>query len=134
MMTMNGTESLKALLFEVEKLERARVKISSPLEILKHCIRGALNPQEEVEQSAEPLFYRPPATPPEFPKLKAKYGNGGGALEWIIVQNMSEEDPYRSGGWYSRPMSELDGLKAAGVPERPPTDWERRMAAAKGVK
>lgn len=45
---------------------------------------------------------------PEYPKLKCKYDkNTGRLLEQKVIHDIREEVPYMSGGWFTRPMSEL---------------------------
>jgi len=51
-----------------------------------------------------------PAPPPEFPKLKVRYADGQ-PVEHVVCETIYEEVPYMSGGWYTRPMSELDEVR-----------------------
>jgi hypothetical protein len=62
------------------------------------------------------VFERPPvppqvpAPPPEFPKLKVKYQSGR-PVEHVICETIYEEVSYLSGGWYTRPLSELEQIR-----------------------
>ena len=77
---------------------------------LQSRMRKALDPE------AAKAFDRPPvppqlaAPPPEFPKLKVKY-MAGRPVEHVVCETIYEEVPYMSGGWLTRPMSELDEVR-----------------------
>jgi len=55
-----------------------------------------------------------PQPPPEFPKLKVRYNpQTGQPLEHIVVDTVYEEVPFMSGGWYTRPLGELEQIRRA---------------------
>jgi hypothetical protein len=125
---VNGKQFADALILEIEKRKRHRVTTNLTWDTLADLIRSALDPQPEqpnyIPSSAAP------AIPPEYPKLKVLYDASGQAKEWIFVESIAAEAPYHSGGWYTRPMSELESLKAANVPERAAEEWQRRKQLA----
>jgi hypothetical protein len=73
-------------------------------------MRKALDPE------GSKAFDRPAPVPqlaapaPEFPKLKCRY-QAGQPVEYVVCETIYEEVPYMSGGWYTRPMSELEELR-----------------------
>ena len=126
---------------ELEKMEKARIQVSSPRAILKQLFRGMRDPQpaEEKITTAVPL----PVVRPEFPQLRVKYGpsptefgrqlaklsgeaalkflqssGSGAASEWIILNRIDEIEPFVT--WYVEPMANLERLKAENVPEFTP--------------
>jgi hypothetical protein len=72
--------------------------------------------REARDPEAARAFDRPapvlqlPGPPPEFPKLKVKY-IAGRPVEHVVCETIYEEVPYMSGGWYTRPMSELEEVR-----------------------
>jgi hypothetical protein len=131
-------EVAAAALVELDKMEKRRVQVSSPREMLKELFKGVIDPKPAEDNSTP--FQAPPEIPPEFPRLLASYGQK--TLEYIVVNNSAEWAPYHD--WYtvfppqqpaSRPIAttleaEVEKLKADGVPERPKEDWQRRKEAA----
>ena len=142
---MTGEELIERLLIEFQKKDKRRVKVPVTWETLEELIRDVLDPKP-FEEDVIP-FYAAPDIPPEFPKLKVKYGKDIdfkaqtpekikammstgrdlSAQAWIIVQSAKEEEPYHAGGWLTRPMKELEKLKADGVAEFVPA---RKTGAA----
>jgi hypothetical protein len=130
-------EFAQALLAELEKKKKKRVKVPVTWETLGELIRDALNPkpveEDPVPFSAPPVFFNPDA----YPKLKVKYGadlNLKGvptekivavlsaprdlsAQAWIVVRNEKEEEPFHGSGWLTRSIDELEKLKADGIAE-----------------
>ena len=124
---MNGKQLADALLVELDKRKRSRIHRSFDEDSLADLIRSALDPQPE-QPNYIPSFTLP-VIPPEFPRLRVRYGGAGMAeQEWIVVNNPAEDAPYAA--FYIRPMSELESLKAANVPERPAEEWQRRKEFA----
>ena len=131
-------EFADALLLELGKMEKRRIQVSSPREMLKELFKGVIDPKPAEDNFAplQPL----PEIPPEYPRLLASYGQK--TLEYIVVNNGAEWGPYHS--WYtvfppqqpaSRPITttleaELEKLKAEGAIERPKEDWQRRKKCA----
>jgi hypothetical protein len=77
---------------------------------LLNLLREARDP-EVAKASERPAS--PPQLPgplPEFPKLKCRY-QAGQPVEYVVCETIYEEVPYMSGGWYTRPMSELEELR-----------------------
>lgn len=113
----------EAALAEIDKLEKKRIQFSSPREVIREVFKGLQDPKpaEENFVPVHPL----PTLPPEWPKLLVSYTGAG---EWIIVNSFAEWAPYHH--FYVRPMAELEKLKADGIPERLPEDWQRKQAAA----
>jgi hypothetical protein len=109
---MEGSEFANALLDAIEARLRRRGDMTLTLGSLKSLVR------ETLEPGAEKLFERPPSPPqlpvppPEFPKLKVKYDRETGQpLEHVVCETIFEEIPYMSGGWYTRPLSELEQIR-----------------------
>lgn len=131
-------EFAEALLVEVDKMEKRRIQLSSPREMLKELFKGVIDPRP-AEVDFAPLQSLP-EIPEEFPRLLASYGQK--TLEYVVVNNGAEWAPYH--GWYvvfppqqpaSRPITttleaELEKLKAEGAIERPKEDWQRRKKCA----
>ncbi len=140
-------EVAEAALVELDKMEKRFIHVSSPRQVLEQLFKGLLDPKpaEEKFVAANPL----PVMLPDFPKLKVRYDfakGGGGATEWIVVNNFTEEADYHANGWYTmwppnsvRQIkgrfesleSEVEKLKADGVKERQKEDWQRRKEAAR---
>ena len=134
-----STDPLQALLTEVEKVEKRRIKKSLTWEALAGVIKDTLNGgTPAVEDNYDPIP-KIPVMLPDWPKVKVRYG--GGAQEWIVVNSPTEEVPYQSGGWYTEwppnALRQVQGqveslescierLKAAGIKERPREEWQRR--------
>jgi hypothetical protein len=115
----------KAALTEIEKMEKGYIKTGDPISFVKKMFEGVIDPKP-AEQAHVP-FYVPPVIAPEWPKLKVLYGPPDyTAKEWLVAQNPQDELMYHAGGWMTRPMKELESLKAQGVKERPLADDERR--------
>jgi hypothetical protein len=133
---MDGKEFGEALICELKKRQKRRVQSPLTWESFAEAIGDVFDPKPEEDNSITP--YPMPQIPAEFPKLKVKYGgnelkNVAGltaqkimemqassyrtAQAWIVVNNWIEEEPFHSSGWYTRPMKELEILKADGVPE-----------------
>ena len=72
--------------------------------------------REARDPEASRAFDRPasppqlPGPPPEFPKLKCRY-QAGQPVEYVVCETIYEEVPYMSGGWYTRPLSELQQIR-----------------------
>ena len=138
---MDGQDFAQGFLVELDKMQNSRVKISFTWEGLAQLLRNVLDPKP-AEENCIPS-YAPPEIPPEFPKLKVKFGadmprhNFNGmtaekihsllsaprdmsAQRWIIVNNGEDENGYRDHGWLTQPMEFLEKLKGDGVPEWKP--------------
>jgi len=111
-------EFADASLAELEKMEKRRIQVSSPREMLKQLFNGLRDPQP-VEEVSIP-FQAPPTIPPEFPKLLVSYST----QEWTVVENFADWAPIHH--WWVRPMKELAALKEEGFRERLKEDWQRR--------
>jgi hypothetical protein len=114
---MNGKELAHALLAELDKKKNRRVKVPVTWETLEELFRDVLDPKP-VEEDVIP-FYAPPEIPPEYPKLKVRYGKeidfkaqtpekvmammnterDLSAQAWIVVNSAKEEEPFHAGGW-----------------------------------
>jgi hypothetical protein len=128
-MTMTVEELLTKLIDACTAKSKARIKTALDWSALADTFRN-IQDGKAVEAGWETPAPAPfPVIPPEFPKLKVRYDQSGAALEWLIVKSWGEEEDYHCGGWYSRPMSELETVKAV-AKERLKTDWERRKQEA----
>lgn len=121
---------LKALLTEIQKVDKRRIKKSLTWEALGEEIQNAANggtpAVDEFVTGSVPL----PVIPQEWPKLLVDYGRTGGvAQEYAVINNFFEWSPIHN--FYVRPMTELPALKAAGVKERLKEDWARRKESVK---
>ena len=67
-----------------------------------------------------------PEIPREFPKLKVLYDAAGNRKEWLIVHSFTEEELYHAGGWFTRPIAEVETLRRDGIQERPLSEHDRR--------
>ena len=126
---MNGKQLADALLVELDKRTRSRVRRSFDEDSLADLIRSALDPQPE--QAEHVSHFVAPIIPPDFPRLRVRH-DGKAAVEYIVVDNPAEDAPYAT--FYIRPMSELESLIAANVPERPKEEWQRRKQYAEKGK
>jgi hypothetical protein len=115
---MDGKELREAVNATLEALEvalQARLArrgdmVSTDASLLS-LIREARDPEaaKAFERPASPQL---PAPPPEFPKLKVKYDRETGKpLEHVVCETIFEEISYMSGGWYTRPLSELEQIR-----------------------
>jgi len=108
---MDKNEFGQALLDAIEVILARRGDLTLTLTNLRRVIHEALEPGTEKQ------FDRPPSQPqlpvePEYPRLKVKYDRTTGqALEYKVIYGIKEEIPMMSGGWYRRPMSELEQIK-----------------------
>ena len=66
--------------------------------------------REATESDQPPVPPQLPQPPPEFPKLLVKYQRGN-PVEHVICETIFEQVPYMSGGWYTRPLAELEEVK-----------------------
>jgi hypothetical protein len=123
-MNMTGKQFAEGLITEIEKRERRHIKTLPSWDTLKELVGDVLDPKPE-QKNVTP-FYAPPVIPPEWPKLKVLYDAAGNRKEWLIVQNFTQEQLYHAGGWFTRPMTEVESLKADGIQERPLSDHDRR--------
>jgi hypothetical protein len=116
---------IAAVTTEIDKLSQGYVVRAFSADEMKKVFLGVLDPKP-VEKFAPPTF-KMPYIPPEYPKLKVLYSAPDyTAKEWLIVNNATEETLYRAGGWLTRPLSEVESLKANGVQERPLSEHDRR--------
>ena len=102
--------TLEAIQAELEaRLARRGDMVSTDASLLS-LIREARDPEaaKAFERPASPPQL--PAPPPEFPKLKVKYHEGK-PVEYIVCETIYEEVPFMSGGWYTRPLAELDQVR-----------------------
>ncbi len=129
-----------AALFELAKMEKKHVKVSSPLEILKQLFQNMINPQPCEEAVTLMVAPTPPAPEilPDFPRLLVSYGQG--TNEYAIVNSWAEWNPLHH--WFtvwppSQPAGravmttleqEVERLKSEGLRERPKEEHERRRA------
>ena len=77
---------------------------------LLNLLREARDPEAYKGSQAPASPPQLPGPPPEFPKLKVRYEHGQ-PVEHVVCETIYEEVPYMSGGWYTRPMSELDEVR-----------------------
>jgi hypothetical protein len=130
-------EFILAFAEECRKNEKRRVKPAVNWETIALTAESTLNPRPLDPSDFPEPPYVPKPSPPEFPKLKVRYGTplsqGVQSVAktlatmnapkeyapsaWIIVNDPFEEDAFRAGGWLTRPMSELETHKANGVEE-----------------
>jgi hypothetical protein len=113
------------ILTEIDKRKKRMVQSPLSWDTFAELLRDTLNPQaEEIQVSPLANLKMPP---PEFPKLKVYYDRKADyqETEFLVVNNANEEDAYRSGGWLTRPMEELEMLGSKGVKERPLSDHDR---------
>ena len=126
---MNGEQFAHGLIAEIEKRENRFIHVPPTWESLKELVQDVLDPKPP-EQHHVPSC-APPVIPPEYPKLKVRYGGADlTEQEYLIVNGMVEESPYHAGGWLTRPMTELARLKATNIPQRCKHESEQRRAAA----
>jgi hypothetical protein len=123
---LTAREFAEQLLTEIDNAKQAKIKVD--WEPFAAVIRAAAT-QPDIFGPVPAAVPIPP-TPPEFPKLKVRYEPNHAAYEWLVVNSWSEEEPYHSGGWYTRPMKEMEMLKAAGIPERAKEEWQRRKGGS----
>jgi len=108
---MDRNEFFKALIDAIEARLTRQGDIVLTSASLKSLVREALEP------GAEKLFERPvppqlPAPSPEFPKLKVRYDRQTvQSLEHVVCESICEEVRFISGGWYTRPLAELEEVK-----------------------
>ena len=141
---MNEPLLAQALLTELGKKEKRRIKTAVSWETIGELIRDALDPKP-LEEDVTAVTTSPlPVMLPEHPKLKVLYdGKTGTPVEWIVVNNFNEEAPYHAGGWYTvlprtRPANqniattlEARGRKTQG--RRREGKTQRRLAAQKRI-
>jgi hypothetical protein len=108
-------EAVNATLEAIDAALQARLArrgdmVSTDASLLS-LIREARDPEaaKAFERPASPPQL--PAPPPEFPKLKVKYDQTGNPVEHVVCETIFEEIPYMSGGWYTRPLSELEQIR-----------------------
>lgn len=117
------------IIAEIEKRESRLIKVPVTWDTLKDLMRDVLDPKPAEDYQVP--FYARPVIPPEYPKLKVRYGGADlTEQEWLIANSMGEEAPYHVGGWLTRPMTELARLKSTNIPERLKDDAEQRKATA----
>lgn len=120
---------MERVIVEIGKEERKSIKEPFTLATLKRLFQGVRDPKPE-QPNYIPLAALP-VIPPEFPKLKVLYdAKSWSAVEWIICEDGAAELPYHAGGWYTRPMEQLESFKAANIPERPAEEYQRRKQLA----
>jgi len=90
------------------RLSRRGNMVSTDASLLS-LLREARDP-EAYKAYDRPVPPQLPGPPPEFPKLKVKYLEGK-PVEHVVCETIFEEIPFMSGGWYTRPMSELDEVR-----------------------
>ena len=77
---------------------------------LLSVIREARDPEAHKAYD-RPVPPQLPGPPPESPKLKVKYNHEGQPVEHVVCETIFEEIPYMSGGWYTRPLGELEQIR-----------------------
>ncbi len=129
---------MKAEIVEIDKKLNSRLQVPVTWETLKQQKCDVLNPKPAEVNVA--TVSRLPVIPPDYPRLLASYHEK--TLEYIVVNNGAEWAPYHD--WHTvfppnQPASraitttleaEVEKLKAAGVPERPKQEHERRRQKA----
>lgn len=115
-------EVAAAALAELDKMEKRRIQVSSPREMLKEIFEGMRDPKPAEDNSIP--FYAPPEIPPEFPKLLVSYKT----QEWTVVENFTQWAPIHH--FWVRPMKELPALKEQGFKEWHKDTWERKQKGA----
>jgi len=79
---------------------------------LLNLLREVRDPEAYKGSQAPASPPQLPGPPPEFPKLKVRYEHGQ-PVEHVVCETIYEEVPYMSGGWYTRPLSELEQFRGA---------------------
>lgn len=128
-------EIATAALAELDKMEKGRIQVSSPKEIVKKVFEGMRDPQPVVDFIPDPTTSSPqPTIAPEFPRVLVDYKAG----EYMVVSNFADWAPLHHWSTVfppqqpaSRPITttlelEIEKLKAQGVKERPREEWQRR--------
>ncbi len=125
-----------AALAELDKMEKRRIKVSSPRQVLEQLFKGMRDPQPVEEEVTQVTTVPLPVTPRDFPRLLVSYGQGKN--EYAVVNSYAEWSPLHH--WFviwppqqaaSRPVTttleaEIERLKAEGMTERPSEEHERR--------
>jgi hypothetical protein len=108
---MDGSEFAAALIDAIEAGLARQGDMVLTRASLKSLVREALDPTYKgFDRPASPPQL--PAPPPEFPKLKVKYDRETGRpVEHVVCETIYEEVAYMSGGWYTRPMTELEEVR-----------------------
>ena len=114
---------------------RMRRRVQSPVtwEAVFDAIKAARAPQAEPEELPYVPVSALPKVAPEYPKLIVRYDTSGQAQEWVFLDRPSADPSdgrFHSGGWFVRPLKELESLKAANVKQyREPDSFLTRLAA-----
>jgi hypothetical protein len=107
---VDGNEFAKALIDALDARLSRRGEMTLTEGGLKALLREALDPQAAKAFERPPAPPQLPGPPPDFPKLKVKYQMGR-PVEHVICATIFEEVPFMAGGWYTRPLSELEQIR-----------------------
>jgi hypothetical protein len=109
---MEDEKGLAALLVVLEAEFNTKGDMTLTTSGLMSRIRRALDPEVAKGYDRPAPVPQLPGPPPEFPKLKVRYEHGQ-PVEHVVCETIYEEVPYMSGGWYTRPLSELEQFRGA---------------------